>query len=51
MKGYKMWSQPYEHREYYVQSRSRNAPSHRAHCRASFNGNVAPLLTGIVAPL
>lgn len=26
MKGYKMWFQPYEHREYYVQSRSRNAP-------------------------
>lgn len=26
MKGYKMWFQPYEHREYYVQSHSRNAP-------------------------
>ena len=26
MKGYKMWFQPYEHREAYVQSRSRKAP-------------------------
>jgi len=29
MKGYTMWSQPYEHREYFVQSRSRR-PLHGA---------------------
>jgi len=40
MKGYTMWSQPYEHRQYYVESRSRRAP-HGADPATTYAGLVA----------
>ena len=40
MKGYTMWFQPYEHREAYVQTRSRRPP-HEADASSTYAGLVA----------